>query len=95
MSGAPDVLQRLGRPGFPKGMVVLLVGGAEHERIKIERQMNKLGYQGETAAHSLSRCSQPDRGRLLRGLCLICLGGFLLLRMSFIYWIRRQLERML
>ena len=55
MSGAPDVLQRLGRPGFPKGMVVLLVGGAEHERVKIEKQMNKLCYKGELAAYSLSR----------------------------------------
>ena len=55
MTGAPDVLQRLGRPGFPKGMVVLLVGGAEQELVKIEKQMNKLCYQGETAAYSLSR----------------------------------------
>lgn len=55
MAGAPDVLQRLGRPGFPKGMVVLLVGGAEAERLKIEKQMHKLCYQGELAAYSLSR----------------------------------------
>lgn len=55
MTGAPDVLQRLGRPGFPKGMVVLLVGGAEQERVKIEKQMNKLSYQGKTEAYSLSR----------------------------------------
>ena len=45
--GAPDVLQRLGRPGFPKGMVVLLVGGAEYERAKIAKQMGKLSYEGE------------------------------------------------
>ena len=44
--GAPDVLQRLGRPGFPKGLLVLLVGGAEYERQNIEKQMNKLFYKG-------------------------------------------------
>lgn len=46
LAGPPDVLQKLGRPGFPKGMVVLLVGGAEYERYKIEKQMSKLCYEG-------------------------------------------------
>lgn len=43
------MLQRLGRPGFPKGMVILLVGGAEHERQNIEAQMVKLCYKGDMA----------------------------------------------
>lgn len=45
--GTPDVLAKLGRPGFPKGMVVMLVGGSGQERLEIEAQMSNLGYQGE------------------------------------------------
>ena len=43
--GTPDVLQKLGRPGFPSGMKVLLVDTAK-ERQEIVDQMQKLGYQG-------------------------------------------------
>ncbi len=45
--GTPDVLAKLGRPGFPKGMVVMLVGGSAQERLDIQAQMSNLGYQGE------------------------------------------------
>lgn len=48
--GAPDVLHKLGRPGFPKGMMVLLVGCAEQERQEIEEQMHKLCYRGKLRA---------------------------------------------
>lgn len=64
-AGASDVLQRLGRPGFPKGMVVLLVGGAEYERVKIEKQMSKLCYKGKHGAYSfLDSALQIDGGWL-------------------------------
>ena len=43
--GTPDVLQKLGRPGFPSGMKVLLVDTAK-ECQDIVDQMQKLGYQG-------------------------------------------------
>jgi len=43
--GAPDVLEKLGRPGFPSGMKILLVDTAK-ERQEIADQMQKLGYQG-------------------------------------------------
>lgn len=56
-AGASDVLQRLGRPGFPKGMVVLLVGGAEYERVKIEKQMSKLCYK-------VTCCATCDEARM-------------------------------
>ena len=42
-----DVLQKLGRPGFPHGMTVLLVGdGKLAELREIEQQMRKLSYSG-------------------------------------------------
>ena len=43
----PDVLQKLGRPGFPQGLKVLLVGnGQRDESREIEEQMKKLFYTG-------------------------------------------------
>ena len=50
--GAPDVLQKLGRPNFPSGLRVLLVASAEQERQELNSQMSKLCYQGTSVPSS-------------------------------------------
>ena len=46
-SKGPDVLQKLGRPGFPRGMRVLLVGNEAKERHCIAQEMLQLSYEGQ------------------------------------------------
>ena len=68
-AGSPaGVLAKLGRPGFPKGMAVLLVG---EERPETGAQMASLGYNGAApplptapgrgAPPCCAQCTRPSR----------------------------------
>ena len=63
-SAAPDFLEKIGRKGFPAGLVCLVVEGDGPTREKITEQMGQLSYNGES---SLLLTAEPARNIALEG----------------------------